>query len=133
MSSRARPGDREDGPAVGERRRYQRHPGNAVVRIIRESDPRRLGLPVELIDLSITGLGVISPESFATDERVKIQLHNDIRRFFKEVHGAVRWSRATDDGKFRVGIALSVRFSSLDMQLLKQVGLTGDSGQKVWM
>ncbi len=134
MSSYAKPGgDRQDGPIVGERRKYQRHPGNAIVRISRENDPRRIAVLVELVDLSITGVGVLSPVPFATDERLKIQLRNDVRRFLKEVHGAVRWSQAASGGKFRVGIALNLRFTSLDMQLLKQVGLTGDSGQKVWM
>jgi hypothetical protein len=134
MSSNARPeGDREAGPIVGERRKYQRHFGNAVVRIFRENDPRRIAVPVRLVDLSIAGLGILSPESFATDERLKIQLRNDVRRFSKEVHGGVRWCQKTDEGQFRVGIALSLRFTSLDLQLLKQVGLTGDSGQKVWM
>ncbi len=124
---------REDGPLTGERRKYQRHSGNAVVRVFRENDPRRLAVPVVLVDLSITGLGIVSPEPFATDERLKIQLRNDVRRFSKEVHGAVRWSLPADDGKFRVGIALSLRFTAVDMQLLKQVGLTGESGHKVWM
>jgi hypothetical protein len=134
MSSSARPGgNRKDGPVVGERRKYQRHPGNATVRIIRECDPRRVVVHVELVDISVTGLGVLSPQPFAPDERVKIQLRNDVRRFSKEVHGTVRWSKAADDGQFRVGIALNLRFTSLDMQLLKHVGLAGDSGHKVWM
>jgi hypothetical protein len=120
-------------PVAGERRKHQRHPGNAIVRVIRESDTRRMSLPVELVDISITGLGILATESFAPDERVKIRLRNDIRRFSKEVHGIVRWSRLLETGKFRVGIELNSRFSSLDIQLLKQVGSTGESGQKVWI
>jgi hypothetical protein len=120
-------------PVVGERRKHQRHSGNAIVRVIRESDTRRMSLPVELIDISITGLGILATESFAPDERVKIRLRNDIRRFSKEVHGIVRWCRLVETGKFRVGIELNSRFSSLDMQLLKQVGTAGESGQKVWI
>jgi len=120
-------------PVVGERRKHPRHPGKAIVRGIRESDTRRMSLPVELVDISITGLGILATESLAPDERIKIRLRNDIRRFSKEVHGIVRWSRLVETGKFRVGIELNSRFSSLDMQLLKQVGSTGESGQKVWI
>ena len=118
---------------VGERRKHQRHPANAIARVIRECDTRRMSLVVELVDISITGLGILASESFAPDERVKIRLRNDIRRFSKEVHGIVRWSRLLETGKFRVGIELNSRFSSLDMQLLKQVGSTGESGNKVWI
>jgi hypothetical protein len=120
-------------PVVGERRKHQRHPANAMARVIRECDTRRMTLPVELIDISITGLGLLATESFAPEERVKIRLRNDIRRFSKEVHGIVRWAKPTENGKFRVGIELNSRFSSLDMQLLKQVGSSGESGQKVWI
>jgi hypothetical protein len=116
-----------------ERRKHPRHPGNALVRVIRESDTRRLNLPVELVDLSITGLGILAAESLTPDERIKIRLRNDIRRFFKEVHGVVRWVKVMDEGRFRVGIELNSRFTALDMQLLKQVGTTGDQGQKVWI
>jgi len=120
-------------PVVGERRKHQRHPGNALVRLIRELDTRRTSLPVELVDISITGLGILATESFAPEERVKIRLRNDIRRFSKEAHGIVRWCRQMETGKFRVGIELNSRFSSLDMQLLKQVGSSGESGHKVWI
>ncbi|MGE5195072.1 MAG: PilZ domain-containing protein [Deltaproteobacteria bacterium] len=134
MSSHARAeSDREEGPAIEERRNHQRHPGNAKVRLIRENDTRRLAVPVELVDISVTGLGVLAPESFAADQRVKVLLRNDIRRFCKEVHGVVRWSQPADDGKFRLGIVLNSRFTSVDLQLLKQVGLTGESGNKVWI
>ena len=118
---------------VGERRKHQRHPANAIARVIRESDTRRTNLPVELLDISMTGLGIVSPEPFSADERVKIRLRNDIRRFSKEVHGIVRWTQRTGASKFRVGIELNSQFSSLDMQLLKQVGSSGESGHKVWI
>src|SRR5436190_21660932 len=120
-------------PAAQERRRHPRHQGNALVGVIRESDTRRLSLPVELVDLSISGLGILAAEPLTPDERVKIRLRNDIRRFFKEVHGVVRWAKLMDDGRFRVGIELNSRFTSLDMQLLKQVGTTGGLGKKVWI
>jgi hypothetical protein len=120
-------------PVAQERRKHPRHLGNALVRVIRESDGRQLSLPVDLVDLSINGLGVLAGESFTPDERIKIRLRNDIRRFFKEVHGVVRWVKMTDDGRYRVGIELSLRFTSLDMQLLRQVGTTGDLGQKIWI
>jgi len=120
-------------PVVGERRKHPRHPAHAIARVIRESDTRRTNLPVDLVDISITGLGIVATDSFAPDERVKIRLRNDIRRFSKEVHGVVRWAHRTQNGKFRVGIELNSRFSSLDMQLLKQVGTSGESGNKVWI
>jgi hypothetical protein len=134
MSSHARAeSDRAPEPVVGERRKHPRHPGSATVRVIRENDTRRTAVPVELIDVSITGMGVLAPVAYAEDERVKVRLRNDIRRFFKELHGVVRWSHSVGGGKFRVGIALNVRFTAIELQQLKQVGLTGDSGQKVWM
>src|SRR6516162_6484059 len=129
MSSRAEAeSGRAPEPVVGERRKHQRHPGRAMVRLIRESDSRRAAVPVELVDVSITGLGVLAPQAYSIDERVKVRLRNDIRRFFKELHGVVRWSHSAGNGRFRVGIALNTRFTAIELQQLKQVGLTGDSG-----
>jgi hypothetical protein len=127
------PHPRESNERGRERRQNQRYDGAAIVEIIRESDSRRIYLPVDLVDLSITGIGLVSLESFAPDDRVKIRLHNVVRRVLKDMHGVVRWGHLTGEGMFRVGIELTSRFSALDMQLLKQLGRKGNSGQKVWI
>lgn len=117
----------------GERRKHRRYRASAIVEISRESDSRQINLPAELVDLSITGIGLLSLESFAPDDRVKVRLRNDVRRFCKTVHGVVRWAQLTGYGKCRVGIELTSRFSALDMQLLKQLGRESGSDQKVWV
>jgi PilZ domain-containing protein len=115
-----------------ERRQNQRYLGTAIVEIIRESDSRRIYLPVDLVDFSIAGIGLLSLEAFAPDDRVKIRLRNVVRRVLKDVRGVVRWALLTGEGMHRVGIELTSRFSTLDMQLLKQLGQKEDQGQKVW-
>ena len=87
----------------------------------------------KLIDISIAGLGLLTSAPIALEERVRIRLQHDIRRFVKEVRGVVRWTQLTDAGKFRLGIVLHSRLSSLDIQLLNQLGAGGESGQKVWV
>jgi PilZ domain-containing protein len=120
-------------PLAGERRQHPRHSGKAKVEVIREGDTGRSVLPVELYDLSTTGLGLVASASFAPDERLRIRLRNDIRRIAKEVRGVVRWAQLLENGKFRIGIELYSRLTALDVQLLKQVGTTGDSNKKVWI
>ncbi len=115
-----------------ERRQNQRYLGTAIVEIIRESDSRRIYLPVDLVDFSIAGIGLLSLESFAPADRVKIRLRNVVRRVLKDVRGVVRWVQLGGDGLQRVGIELTSRFSTLDMQLLKQLGQKENQGQKVW-
>jgi hypothetical protein len=115
-----------------ERRQNQRYPGSAIVEIIRESDSRRIYLPVDLVDVSIAGIGLVSLESFAPDDRVKIRLRNVVRRVLLDVRGVVRWAQLSGDGTYRVGIELTSRFSALDMQLLKLLGQKGEQGQKAW-
>jgi hypothetical protein len=116
-----------------ERRQNQRYLGTAIVEIIRESDSRRIYLPVDLVDFSIAGIGLLSLESFAPDDRVKIRLRNVVRRVLKDLRGVVRWVQLNGEGLQRVGIELTSRFSTLDMQLLKQLGQKEDKGQKVWV
>src|SRR5258708_11742243 len=100
-----------DAAATGsDRRKHRRDPGKAIVEIIRERDSRRINLPVDLVDISISGIGLYAIEPFAPDDRVKIRLRNEIHRFVKEVHGVVRWAQLTGDGRFRVGIELNSRF-----------------------
>jgi hypothetical protein len=123
-----------DAAATGsDRRKHRRDPGKAIVEIIRERDSRRINLPVDLVDISISGIGLYAIEPFAPDDRVKIRLRNEIHRFVKEVHGVVRWAQLTGDGRFRVGIELNSRFTAVDMQILKHVGLVSGSGQKTWV
>jgi hypothetical protein len=116
-----------------DRRQHQRHMGKAIVEVIRESDSRRINLPVELVDISICGVGLYAIEPFAPDDRVKVRLRNDIRKFVREMHGVVRWAQLTDEGKFRVGIELNSRFSAIEMQILKEFGLAGGLGRKIWV
>jgi hypothetical protein len=117
----------------GERRRHQRHPASAKVELMREGDIRRAHLPAEVVDISISGLGLLARTSFDPEEGVRIRLRNDIRRFAKEVRGVVRWAQLLESGKFRIGIELYSRLTALDIQILKQVGTTGESGKKVWV
>ena len=120
-------------PRQGERRKHLRHRAKVKIEVVREGDNRRINLPVELIDISITGLGLLAGAPLALDERVRIRVRNDIHRFVKELRGVVRWTQLTDAGKFRIGIDLHSRFTALDIQLLKQVGASVASGQKVWI
>jgi hypothetical protein len=120
-------------PLTSERRQHQRHSGKAKVEVVREGDNRRVILPVELYDLSITGLGLVATAPFVPDERIRIRLRNDVRRIAREVRGVVRWAQPLENGKFRIGIELYSRFTALDIQLLKQVGAADESGKKVWI
>jgi hypothetical protein len=120
-------------PLTGERRKHQRHTGKAKVEVVREGDNRRSTLPMELYDLSSTGLGLLATAPFVPDERIRIRLRNDVRRIAREVRGIVRWAQPLENGKFRIGIELYSRFTALDIQLLKQVGAADESGKKVWI
>jgi len=125
--------ENQTAPGGRERRKHSRHPSAAIVEIIRESDSRRICLPVEVVDVSTSGIGLLTVEPFAPDDRVKVRIRNDIRKFFKETHGIVRWAQIAPEGDFRVGIELGARFSAIDMQLLKQLAAGGDSGDKIWV
>lgn len=120
-------------PSGRERRKHVRHLSAAIVEIIRESDSRRICLPVEVVDVSTSGIGLLTVEPFAPDDRVKIRVRNEIRKFLRETHGVVRWAQITPEGDFRVGIELNSRFSAIDMQLLRQLAAGGDSGEKIWV
>jgi hypothetical protein len=115
-----------------ERRKHARHPSNAIVEVIRLDDSRRISLPVEVVDVSAAGIGLVTVEPFAPDDRVKIRIRNDVRRFCKEAHGLIRWAQLTPEGEYRIGIELNTRFSSLDIQLLKQLG-GGGPQERVWV
>src|SRR5579872_4116952 len=116
-----------------ERRKYGRHLGTALVEIVRESDCRRMGLPVSLVNVSVAGVGLLADEPFARHERVKVILRNQIRRFLKEMPGIVRWSQAAEKGKFRIGSGLNGRVAGRDWQRLERIGTAGGGDQKVWI
>jgi PilZ domain len=117
-----------------ERRRNVRHPGRALAEVIRDSDPLRHVLRVELLDVSTTGVGLSINTRLKNDERIRVRLRNVVQRFLKEVHGIVRWSVPTEDGKFRMGVELLTPFTTVDMQMLKRAGI-GKMGESssIWV
>jgi hypothetical protein len=129
-------GQSDSGESVSEpdRRRAARHPGRALAEVVRDSDPLRHVLRVELLDVSVTGVGILVGAQLNQQERVRVRLRNVVQRFLKEVHGIVRWIETTPDGKFRVGVELSSPFSAVDMQMLKRAGIgtSGDS-KRTWI
>ena len=82
---------------------------------------------------SVGGIGLLANEPFAVNERVKIDVRNNVPKFHKHVHGTVRWSQATADGKFRIGVALNVWFTPGEIELLKRIGLRIASREKIWV
>ncbi len=132
MSSPA-PVENDRPPVAGgrENRKHPRKPGKAVVEVTRERDHRRILLPVHLVDISVNGIGLVVRETFAVGDGVKILLQNDIRRYSKQVHGVVRWSKPAPDGNFQVGVGLNVWFTPRDMQLMTQSGFNGAAGEKL--
>ncbi|HTI50361.1 MAG TPA: PilZ domain-containing protein [Planctomycetaceae bacterium] len=117
-----------------DRRRYLRHPGRALAEVVRDSDPLRHVLRVELLDVSMAGVGILVGTKLNHQERVRVRLRNVVQRFLKEVRGIVRWTETTPDGKFRVGVELNTPFSAVDMQMLKRAGIgtSGDS-KRTWV
>lgn len=106
-----------------DRRRHLRHPGRALVEVVRDSDPLRHVLRVELLDVSMAGVGFLIVNRLNNQERLKVRLRNVVQRFLKEVRGVVRWSVEMPDGKFRVGVELLSPFTAADMQMLKRAGI----------
>lgn len=117
-----------------DRRRHSRHPGRAMAEVVRDSDPLRHVLRVELLDVSMTGVGVLIGAKLKSDERVRVRLRNVVQRFLKETRGIVRWTIPTEDGKFRIGIELTTPFTAVDMQMLKRAGI-GTTGEikNIWV
>lgn len=117
-----------------DRRRHDRHPGRAVVEVIRANDPLRKGLRVEMLDVSLAGMGFSCQEGLQQGERVTIRVQNVVQRFRKEMRGVVRWSQCLGDGTARVGVELQSSFSALDMQMLKRAGLDITPGAgRLWV
>jgi hypothetical protein len=124
---------RQPFPGGRENRKHVRRPGKAVIDVTHERDNRRLSGPVHLVNVSVEGIALNISEPLAPGDRVKIELHNETRRFVKQVHGIVRWSRATPEGMFQIGIALNVWFTPRDMQFMTGSGYGGPHGQSVWV
>jgi hypothetical protein len=124
---------RDPGPDRRDHRKHRRAFGKAVVEVTRERDNRRMAVPVGLVDISIAGIKLTACEEFTSGERVNVRLRNEIQRFLKQVHGVVRWSRATGEGTHQVGIGLNVWFTPHDMRLLTQCGFPGLGSQKIWV
>jgi hypothetical protein len=121
-------------PETGNRRKHRRHPGKAVVHIVRERDFGRTRIPAKLLELSVAGIGLVSAARFETNEQVRVCLQNDIQRITKDVRGVVRWISPTTDEKFRVGIELCVRLSPHDLMSLTRVTTSSELGtSKIWM
>lgn len=117
-----------------DRRKHGRHPGRAVAEVIRANDAVRRGLRVDLLDVSLSGIGLCSREQLRNDEHVTVRLQNVIQRFRKEVRGVVRWAIPGGDGTWRVGVELNTPFSALDMQMLKRAGIDITTGSgNIWV
>jgi hypothetical protein len=117
-----------------DRRRHQRHAGRALAEVVRESDPLRHVLRVDLLDVSTTGVGLLTATTFKHGERVRVRLRNVVQRFLKEVHGVVRWTTPTPEGKFRVGVELQAPFTAVDMQMLRRAGIgTKNDASRTWV
>jgi c-di-GMP-binding flagellar brake protein YcgR len=117
-----------------DRRRHTRHAGRALAEVVRDSDPLRHVLRVELLDVSMSGVGLLIGTKLKNDERIRVRLRNVVQRFLKEVRGIVRWSIPTENGKYRVGIELLVPFTAVDMQMLKRAGIgTNSDKSNLWV
>jgi len=116
------------------RRRHARHPGRAQAEVVRESDPLRHVVRVELVDVSISGVGFVSTVPLKADERIRVRLRNVVQRFLKEVRAVVRWSMPTAEGQYRIGVEVLQPFSALDMQMLRRAGVNAPTeANRTWV
>jgi hypothetical protein len=120
-------------PGDSDNRRHARKAGKASVVVTRESDGRQILVPVHMADISVGGIGLVTVEPLVSGDRVKVQLRNDVRKFVKQVHGIVRWTKPLPDGSIQVGIGLNVWFNFRDMQLMTQSGFNSPPGEKIWV
>ena len=124
----------EDSPPKSERRFMVRYPAKASTLIIRESDVMRSGLEAQLKDVSSSGLGIDMHVPLQVDERIKIQLSNEIQRIKKETRGYVRHVTPNDDGTYHIGIELTARLTPLEVSLLRMGIPRGpDDDENRWM
>jgi len=117
-----------------DRRRHARHPGRAQAEVVRESDPLRHVVRVEMIDVSISGVGFLSTMSLKPEERVRVRLRNVVQRFLKEVRAVVRWNMPTPEGQYRIGVEVLQPFTALEMQMLRRAGVnTPAESSRTWV
>ena len=116
---------------MDEQRRYVRHRARGRATLYRSSDRMRLGLTVELWDLAVEGVSLISPIPLPIGELLQFTVRNEIQRYARDLRGAVRWCDPWDKDKFRIGIELFVRLPGGEISLLKGNGLS-ESSQR-WM
>jgi|SRR5579872_2255937 len=121
-------------PETGNRRRHPRHPGRAVVHIVRECDPARTPIPAKVLEISVAGIGLICAAPIATNEQIRVCMKNDIQRFAKDIRGTVRWVSPTPEGEYRFGVEFGVQLSANDLMSVTRTGATSQLGAaKVWM
>ncbi len=101
-----------------DRRFMVRYPSKAGATIIRESDMMRAGIPAELVDVTVAGLGIRCPEELPADEAVQIKLFNQIQRFEKDTRGIIKHCTPHGD-EFRIGVELILRLTPLEVSLLR--------------
>ena len=116
-----------------DRRAFQRHTGKAAAILYRESDVMRTGIDGSLLDISADGIGIIVNTFPEKAEQIKVLLLNEIQRVKREVRGVVRHSTRRSDGKYHVGVALSVRLTPLEVSQLKMSVPDSDSGAETWV
>src|SRR5262245_12113877 len=116
-----------------DRRKFPRHPGKATAELVREADALRQPLRVELLVISLSGVGLTASEAHKVGDHVRVRLRNDVQRFYKEVRGVIRWVQPIAVGRFRIGVELAARFTAIDMQILKRAGVQMTDGGAVWI
>lgn len=110
-----------------ERRFMLHYPAAASTLILRESDVMRVGVESQLKEVSATHITVSVGDAFADNERVQIDLTNEIQRFKKRTRGSVSQCDPLADGQHLVRIDLQLRLSPLEVILLK-MGIARDQG-----
>jgi len=114
----------EKGSEEPERRFMIRYPSNSDVTLLRDSDKMRTGVDAKLENVSVTGIGILTPISLEINEHLKLRLRNEIQRFDKVVRGTVRHCTVVGEKEYLVGIELIVRLTPLEVSFLKM----GQSG-----
>ena len=106
MSDNPEPKDKSQ----SERRVMVRYVGKAETLVVRDSDTMKFGLRAELIDISVSGLGIVMQTPLDVNEQVKLTLTIEIQRVRKETRGTVRHVTSLEDGSHQIGIELTARF-----------------------
>jgi hypothetical protein len=96
-----------------------RYPSRAGARVVRETDAMRVGISGRVTDVSVSGIGLRVESQINLDEDVHVELSNPTQRFTKTVRGVVRYSNATGDGTYQIGIQLRSRLTPPEVQMLR--------------